>query len=87
MNPAATNAIKVIFISIPPACVSKAVLDGDVLALDIASLLHALVERGHPLLRPRRERPHSRAAEERDELASPNAKYHLIPPAGRATGG
>jgi hypothetical protein len=24
MNPAATNAIKVIFISIPPACVSKA---------------------------------------------------------------
>jgi hypothetical protein len=28
-----------------------AVLDGDVLALDIASLLHALVERGHPVSR------------------------------------
>ena len=34
------------------------------------------------LLRPRRKRPHgSRAAEQRDELASPNAKCHVIPPA------
>ena len=40
------------------------------------------------LLRARRERPRScRAAEERDELAPPDAKCHLIPPAGRATEG
>jgi molybdopterin-biosynthesis enzyme MoeA-like protein len=29
----------------------RAVLEGDILALDIASLLHALVERGHPVKR------------------------------------
>jgi hypothetical protein len=39
------------------------------------------------LLRVRRERPRSRAAEQRDELAAPDAKCHLIPPAGRATEG
>jgi hypothetical protein len=40
------------------------------------------------LLRSRRERPRRRrAAEQRDELAAPDAKCHLIPPAGRATEG
>jgi hypothetical protein len=40
------------------------------------------------LLRARRERPSGRrAAEQRDELAAPDAKCHLIPPAGRATEG
>jgi hypothetical protein len=40
------------------------------------------------LLRMRRERPRCRcAADERDELAAPDAKCHLIPPAGRATEG
>jgi len=34
------------------------------------------------LLRTRRERPsRRRSAEQRDELASPDAKCHLIPPA------
>src|SRR5262249_1004385 len=36
------------------------------------------------LLRARRERPRGRrATKQRDELAPPNAKCHLIPPAGR----
>jgi hypothetical protein len=40
------------------------------------------------LLRARRERPGSRRApEQRYEFAAPDAKCHLIPPAGRATGG
>jgi hypothetical protein len=33
------------------------------------------------LLRSRRERPRSRAAEQRDERAASDAKCHLIPPA------
>jgi hypothetical protein len=42
----------------------------------------------HPrLLRTHRERPRRRAAEQRDELAPPDAKCHLIPPTGRATEG
>jgi hypothetical protein len=44
----------------------------------------------HPLalLRPRPDRPCSRcAAEQRHELAAPDAKCHLIPPAGRSTEG
>jgi hypothetical protein len=35
------------------------------------------------LLRARRERPRSRATEQREEFAPPDAKCHLIPPAGR----
>jgi hypothetical protein len=39
-------------------------------------------------MRARRERPGDcPAAEKRDELAAPDAKCHLIPPAGRATEG
>ena len=41
-----------------------------------------------PELRARRERPcRRRAAQKRDEVAAPDAKCHLIPPAGRATEG
>jgi hypothetical protein len=41
----------------------------------------------HPLtlLCARDERSRGRAAEKRDELAAPEAKCHLIHPAGRAT--
>jgi hypothetical protein len=39
------------------------------------------------LLRTRSERPRSSAADERDDLAPPDAKCHLIPPAGRASEG
>jgi hypothetical protein len=39
------------------------------------------------LLRARRQRQRDRAAEQRYELAPPDAKCHLIPPAGRATEG
>jgi hypothetical protein len=42
---------------------------------------------GHRRLRTGHERPRRRAADERDELAPPDAKCHLIPPAGRATEG
>src|SRR5262249_3828520 len=38
------------------------------------------------LLRPRRERPRRRAAEQRGKLAPSNAECHLIPPAGGAHG-
>src|SRR5438046_8626046 len=42
-----------------------------------------LYGRSIALLRPCRERPCGRrAAEQRDELAAPDAKCHLIPPAG-----
>src|SRR6266446_7207016 len=50
---------------------------------------HEDADASHPLrlLRARRERPRGRAAEQRDELAPPNTKCHLIPPAGRTTEG
>jgi hypothetical protein len=47
-------------------------------------IVHQHCDPAHPvgLLRPRRERQTRRsAAEQRDELAPPDAKCHLIPPA------
>jgi hypothetical protein len=49
---------------------------------------YGYVPRPIALLPARRERPYrSRAAEKSDELATPDPSCHLIPPAGRATGG
>ena len=48
---------------------------------------HADPPRAIGLLCARRERPRCRTAEQGDELAPPDAKCHLIPPAGRATEG
>jgi hypothetical protein len=82
-----------------------AILDHDILALDVAGFANALPECGQiagtiskrraaekpdhrPLLRTRRERPRGHtAADEDDEVAPPDAKCHLIPPAGRAREG
>jgi hypothetical protein len=44
-------------------------------------------DRHRRLLRPCRERPRRRAAEQRDEIAASDESCHLIPPAGRATEG